>query len=306
MPHDSIEFLIANEQVVDLLQKHGFDTGELARSQFHGEANFVWLTTDVALRVSTMPCYELDAKNEKHFVPIAVAAGMPCPKLLVLDDDRDIVPTIATIYERVEGVPFGAFDLSASKLAGIAEQLAAQLHHLHLYVSADLAPDTEMTPDFDEVLGKAAGVLSPAEYEWAAKWSQCLAEIAPSTTRRFLHGDIHSMNILVDDGISPSRLTALLDWSDCASGDVAQEFAMLPPHLIPLFVRSYQNIYRKDDETFEGRVIGFMLQSILYVSSIEITGLPLYYRGRPAWDSMLRLLREEADPQWTKWFPATP
>ncbi len=100
-------YSITDEQAAALLRKHGFDSSEMVPSQFYGEANFVWLTPQVALRVSTMQAYESDAHNERIFVPVALDASMPCPKLQVFDEDREIVhQRLPRFYERVGGVPF--------------------------------------------------------------------------------------------------------------------------------------------------------------------------------------------------------
>lgn len=53
-------------------------------------------------------------------------------------------------------------------------------------------------------------------------WESGLA--APrSTTGMWLHGDLHSQNVLVD--IATGKITAVIDWGDITSGDVATDLA---------------------------------------------------------------------------------
>lgn len=51
-------------------------------------------------------------------------------------------------------------------------------------------------------------------------WADGLAT-APSTEARWIHGDLHARNVLVQDGI----ITGVIDWGDVTSGDVATDLA---------------------------------------------------------------------------------
>jgi aminoglycoside phosphotransferase (APT) family kinase protein len=53
-------------------------------------------------------------------------------------------------------------------------------------------------------------------------WAEALA--APEATEfRWLHGDLHARNVLVDDG----RICGIIDWGDITGGDVATDLASI-------------------------------------------------------------------------------
>jgi aminoglycoside phosphotransferase (APT) family kinase protein len=61
-------------------------------------------------------------------------------------------------------------------------------------------------------------LISPAI---EAVWQTALAA-PPSDKHRWLHGDLHAQNVLVDD---KGRICAVIDWGDLTAGDVATDLA---------------------------------------------------------------------------------
>jgi len=53
-------------------------------------------------------------------------------------------------------------------------------------------------------------------------WREAMHETVPST-KSLLHGDLHSRNIIVQDG----QIEAIIDWGDITAGDPATDFACL-------------------------------------------------------------------------------
>jgi aminoglycoside phosphotransferase (APT) family kinase protein len=53
-------------------------------------------------------------------------------------------------------------------------------------------------------------------------WQQALAA-PPAIDKRWVHGDLHAQNVLVED----SRISAVIDWGDLNGGDVATDLASI-------------------------------------------------------------------------------
>jgi aminoglycoside phosphotransferase (APT) family kinase protein len=51
-------------------------------------------------------------------------------------------------------------------------------------------------------------------------WREALAA-DPAKDRRWVHGDLHPRNVLVENGV----VTGVIDWGDLAGGDVATDIA---------------------------------------------------------------------------------
>lgn len=66
-------------------------------------------------------------------------------------------------------------------------------------------------------LGRSTDWIPPAVL---AAWRRAL-EAPEADESRWLHGDLHARNVLVDDG----RITGVIDWGDVTSGDVATDLA---------------------------------------------------------------------------------
>jgi aminoglycoside phosphotransferase (APT) family kinase protein len=61
---------------------------------------------------------------------------------------------------------------------------------------------------------------------------------------RFLHNDVHAMNVMCGrDGI----LLALIDWGDAGWGDPALELAQVPLDAMPFVLQGYESEAHLDD-----------------------------------------------------------
>ena len=67
-------------------------------------------------------------------------------------------------------------------------------------------------------LAHTTNAITPAVRE---TWHDALAA-SPGNERRWLHGDLHPLNILVSLG----RITGVIDWGDLTAGDVATDLAV--------------------------------------------------------------------------------
>lgn len=113
--------------------------------------------------------------------------------------------------------------------ASEAERIAAFLLALH-----EPAPTTaptspvrgvplpELARRVDELLSRAAARDTIEPEPLAAVWRNGLAAGA-AEGRRWLHGDLHAQNFIVDD----RRLVAVIDWSDLCAGDPATDLVAI-------------------------------------------------------------------------------
>jgi aminoglycoside phosphotransferase (APT) family kinase protein len=70
-----------------------------------------------------------------------------------------------------------------------------------------------------DALRAASDAVTP---EVEATWARALAA-PPAPDARWLHGDLHPRNVLVERG----RLSAVVDWGDVTAGDVATDLASI-------------------------------------------------------------------------------
>jgi aminoglycoside phosphotransferase (APT) family kinase protein len=94
----------------------------------------------------------------------------------------------------------------------------------------------------------AAGAVDASTARELAAAIEPLRALAGTGPQRFLHNDVHFMNVLFDAG-----RPWLLDWGDAGFGDPALEFESMPFDAIPTIVAEYRALAPPDD-SFEERV----------------------------------------------------
>ena len=82
-----------------------------------------------------------------------------------------------------------------------------------------LATRADAVAERIERLRRKTRLITP---ELLAVWRNAL-KASPCTTRRWLHGDLHPLNIIVRQG----RITGVIDWGDLTGGDPATDLAAL-------------------------------------------------------------------------------
>jgi len=87
-------------------------------------------------------------------------------------------------------------------------------------------PLRERAPRFDERLQRLAGVPAFTRVEAGLRrvWTDAL-DASPATERRWIHGDLHPLNVIVSDGDDDRRVVGVIDWGDLTAGDVATDLA---------------------------------------------------------------------------------
>lgn len=96
-------------------------------------------------------------------------------------------------------------------------QIAPDNAPVNDYRGCPLVERAEQVRERIEQLKSSAAGIAP-EIERA--WSEGL-EALPHQTARWLHGDLHARNVLVNNG----KISAIIDWGDITSGDPATDLA---------------------------------------------------------------------------------
>jgi aminoglycoside phosphotransferase (APT) family kinase protein len=221
-----------------------------------GIANDIWaLGDDLVLRVGreSEEAWS-DARTESVAVPPAGAAGVCTPALVGCDLSRSIVDAPITIYERVHGDTLGLVLDSRADWSTALYGLGRDLARLHLEVTHVDDPHGWLDTHVDDPHRWRDAPVSANARAWLdvcsrkellgvdalalfARWLDHLEAVAlPAPALRFLHGDAHALNVMVDDA---GDYLALLDWGDAGWGDPALELATFPIDAIDPLLAGY-------------------------------------------------------------------
>jgi aminoglycoside phosphotransferase (APT) family kinase protein len=210
-----------------------------------GVANRIYATRDVVLRIATdHPEAVSDARTESVAAPVARAAGLPVPALITFDDSRSIVDRPYTIWERIHGETLGLHRPDPSTVPATWREVGRQLARLHSAVDRCDDPngwlDAPEPPAFGELqaLAESAAPHLGAHAREVAGWiDELRGQIATAPLRRFLHNDVHPMNLMCR---ADASLLAVIDWGDAGWGDPALDFAEAPVRAIPFMLDGYR------------------------------------------------------------------
>jgi len=238
-------------------RRHGFAAERIAPMAATGLANWVFALDGAhVLRVSRpTPMAEADARTEAVAVPTALAAGIRTPRLHVFDDSRIDLDTPFTVYDRVPGTPIGATSLDAATTAAVHRELGREMAAIHTRVTRcddprgwlDHPEPSDPGHDLDATL--RSGALDPGEARWAeALLDRLTPALGAEAPRRFLHGDLLPMNILVAAG---GAFAAVIDWGDAGWGDPALDFWGIPPEHTDEVIRGYGEVAELDEATVD-------------------------------------------------------
>ena len=280
-------------QLRAIVARHRLDLGdvgddEIERLTSTGVINSIWaLGPRWVLRVPKMVDEGVsDTRTESVAVPVAHAAGVRTPALVVFDDSGEIVDGLYTIYERVHGV---TLDVAASPV--VLRDLGAQLARLHRDVTS--CPDPKGWLDDAGRYEDASSLLeeAPPEVRWL---EEVLARLQPAITtttvrelRRFVHNDVQPTNVLV----TAANEAVLIDWGDAGWGDPVEDFRNLPPQWLPTALTGYRSVMPvDDDDTAEQRIMWDQACRALY-----------YAHHRPQYVAELRAFAEEDPALWSAW-----
>lgn len=224
-------------------------------------------------------------------IPAARAAGVRTPRILVLDERRDLVPVPYAILERVPGEPYSRHGWAIAAAAAIWRELGHDLALLHAGVGRSgpagglPANDTfdDPRPWLDGLV--TDGLIGPQDAAWLRRVIDDLAPLACTPEpRTFCHGDVNADNILIDP---PARqYLALIDWDGAGWMDPAWDFVPVPLRAVPFMLEGYRQVGRvPGDETAEARILWHHVQYRLFI----LTHTPPRERARAG--TMLQRLR---------------
>lgn len=238
-----------------------------------GIINDIWSIGDKwVLRIPTDSNYSSSLMGESVAMAAAGANGVMTPKLVLFDDDLDIVEVPLMVTERVQGQTLGTFEksptwgLAGHRWARLLDELGRQLTLIHQIAIVD-DPKGWLSPwwvdDPLEELGDCVerGVLSVDDADWCTRFVARLQSAfsyeptGPSGHSVFVHHDVHPWNLLASD----EGLAAVLDWGCACFGDPAVDFSGMPLWALPPLLDSYKEHGGVSGPDFEGRILWMWL-----------------------------------------------
>jgi aminoglycoside phosphotransferase (APT) family kinase protein len=211
-----------------------------------GLANRIFATQDVVLRVATdHPDAVVDARTESVAAPVARAAGILTPRLIAFDDTRTLVERPFSLWDRVHGETLGVTSLSPLQTADVWRGVGRELARLHLRVRECADPEGYLDePGRDQDVGAVVKRLVDAkklDIDAAGRVERLTEELRPyiaaGIETRFIHDDIHPMNIMCT---ADGELLAIIDWGDAGWGDPTLDFAAIPFDAIRSALEGYE------------------------------------------------------------------
>ena len=305
---------ITDDLLRSIVSRHQLQATSFYRMPQVGIFNAIYSVGDnLILRVPRdHPKFVTAARNEAVAVPLARAAGISTPELVVFDETLDILPVPYSIYERVPGATLENSTSDPAEAGGAWRALGGDLALLHEGVAFRypatllIAQEQKTDPRPLPVAIARAGYFGAAEARWLNDWLERLAPFAQHEgSPHFLHGDTQATNVMVD----PESLTyrAVIDWGSCRWGDVAHDFAGVSLRAVPAMLEGYREITGWGDETIEARILWRHLQIGLH----QLRGEP---QPQQSWAErptgmlldILRFFIEQPDRRWTQWSPTLP
>ncbi len=213
-----------------------------------GLANRIYATKDAVIRVAKEHEEALrDARTESIAAPVAYAAGVLTPRLLLFDDSRELLDGPYSVWERVHGETLGLLQSEPDSMPNTWRKVGHQMALLHVRVqpfddSKQVLHEPERDLGLESLLEElaAAGHISTDSLR---EISLLIDELRPAVLEDaktcFLHGDVKDMNIMctrADD------LLALIDWGDAGWGDPTFDFFQMPLLAIPYVLRGYREV----------------------------------------------------------------
>jgi aminoglycoside phosphotransferase (APT) family kinase protein len=262
------------DPVDEILTHHGCQ-GPWQQLPATGVANRIYATQELVLRIAVEGEEALkDARTESVAAPVARAAGVLVPRLVAFDDSGAIVDRPYSLWERIHGETLGLFASDPTLCPQTWQAVGRQLALLHSRVQECPDPNKWLDhPERDMDLEPRIAALAAAsviDRGRALELERATKALRPAVDgllpERFLHNDVHVMNIMCSRN---DVLLALIDWGDGGWGDPALELAAVPQSVVPLVLQGYRSESQLD-EAAEARILWDKLSAAL--EQIEQTG----------------------------------
>jgi hygromycin-B 7''-O-kinase len=301
--------VIDPEILTAIAARHGLGDRPFAPLPSTGIINTIWsIGNDLILRVPhNTPEGLADTFTESVAVPVAVEAGVRTPAMVVWDESYDLIDVPYAIYERVHAETLGLLAPDPRAIPQVYAALGHDLALLHSRIAACPDPLGRLdTPDHEQTdleLERCieAALLIPLHARWLRGVVERLKPaLDVDITPRFVHNDLHSMNIMV--GGTPLAYAAIIDWGDAGWGDPAVEFNALPLDAVTQVLAGYRAAaLLPEDRGIETRVLwdrlGHGLRHLRRASlrAQAAGGFPLI----ADWLELLRFMTSSPSP-WTE------
>jgi len=227
-----------------LLSVHGVP-GPWEPLRATGVANRIDATQTVVLRVATdHPDAVADALTDSIAAPVARDAGILTPRLIAFDGSRELIDRPFSLWERIHGETLGSVDLTPEQREGLWRAVGRELAQLHNRVLSCPDPKGYLDrPERELNLGPPlkraadAGRISRSVTRATERlMDELRPHVAVGAEVRFLHNDVHEMNVM---GSSGGALLAIIDRGDAGWGDPTLDFAGIPLDAIPCALGGY-------------------------------------------------------------------
>lgn len=266
--------------VRDLLHDQHPALADLTIVEFaNGWDNVVFrLGDDLSLRVPRRHVAAQLILNEQRWLPVLapmLPLAVPVPTHIGIASDR--FPYAWSVLPWFAGR--SAFEAPPADLALAADDLGAFVGALHVPAPPD-APENPVrgvhlerrAAAVEQRLERLDGVVAVDDVR--ARWDELRATPAWEGPPLWLHGDMHTSNMLTTDG----RLSAVIDFGDITSGDPATDMAIA----WMLFDESSRRRFRErlavDDDTWR-RAAGWALNLSLAYLTGSAPGSPMFQIG---------------------------
>jgi aminoglycoside phosphotransferase (APT) family kinase protein len=254
----------------------------------HGWDNVSYrLGTDLVVRLPRREVAAVLMEHEQRWLPVlAPRLPLPIPAPVRIGRPQGTYPWSWSV------VPWRPGQIAAATTiadpAAEARRLGAFTTALHQPAPADApvnpvrgGPLRERTFAFEERLERLAAVVDTAGAQ--DRWDESLAAAPWSGPRVWLHGDLHTANLLVEDGV----LSAVIDFGDITGGDPATDLAVAWMLFEPDDRATFrQECGTSDDDTWE-RARGWALHFALAYLAHSADNALMAGIGRRALDAVL-------------------